>query len=138
MLKRVTVNLPGNPEPVAIVFAKGYCEPEAEPTKGRRKSAQPQWVAFLSTDRQLQAATVVKNYTKRWAVEVCFKECKQLLDLGKDQSTSFQAQVFATTVSFLRYAVLNYLNESENSRPPGALFEHLVDETAQITYAHKL
>ena len=71
-------------------------------------------------------------------MEVCFKECKQLLDLGKDQSTSFQAQVFATTVSFLRYAVLNYLNGTENSRTPGGLFEHLVDETAQITYARKL
>ena len=60
-----------------------------------------------------------------------------MLDLGKDQSNSFQAQVFATTVCFLRYAVLNYLNESECSSP-GSLFENLVDETAHITYAQKL
>jgi len=127
----------GSQQPVAIVFAKGYLEPEAEPIKGKKKSDQPKWVAFLSIDRRLQAATVVKIYTKRWAVEVCFKECKQMLDLGKDQSNSFQAQVFATTVSFLRYAVLNYLNETECSSP-GSLFENLVDETAHITYAQKL
>jgi len=138
LLKRVVVNMPGSQQPVVIVFAKGYLEPEAEPVKGKKKSDPPKWVAFLSTDRRLQAATVVKNYTKRWAVEVCFKECKQMLDLGKDQSNSFQAQVFATSVSFLRYAVLNYLNENENSRSPGSLFENLVDETAHITYAQKL
>jgi hypothetical protein len=138
LLKRIRVKMPGCNEKVTIVFAKGYCEPETESIKGKKKPEQPQWVAFLCTDSRLQAATIIKHYTKRWAAEVCFKECKQLLDLGKDQSNSFQAQVFATTVSFLRYAVLNYLNETEHNGSPGSLFEHLVDQTAQITYAQKL
>lgn len=138
LLKRIRVKMPGSNEAVTIVFAKGYCEPETESTKGKKQSAQPQWVAFLCTDNRLQAATIIKHYTKRWAAEVCFKECKQLLDLGKDQSNNFKAQVFATTVSFLRYAVLNYLNETEHKRSPGNLFEHLVDEAAQITYAQRL
>lgn len=37
-----------------------------------------------------------------------------------------------------RYAVLNYLNETEHKRSRGNLFEHLVDEAAQITYAQRL
>ncbi len=41
-------------------------------------------------------------------------------------------------LSDLRYAVLNYLNETENKGSPGRLFKHLADETAQITYAEKL
>jgi hypothetical protein len=137
LLKRLRVKMPGSNKAVTIVFAKGYCEPEAESIKGKKQSAQPHWVAFLCTDSRLQAATIIKHYTKRWAAEVCFKECKQLLDLGKDQSNNFKAQVFATTVSFLRYAVLNYLNEKEHKGSPGSLFEHLVDQTAQITYAQK-
>jgi hypothetical protein len=138
LLKRIRVKMPGSNKTVTIVFAKGYCEPQAESTKSKKKPEQPRWVAFLCTDGRLQAATIIKHYTKRWAAEVCFKECKQLLDLGKDQSNSFQAQVFATTVSFLRYAVLNYLNETEHRGSAGSLFEHLVDESAQITYAQKL
>ena len=138
LLKRIRVKMPGSNEAVTIVLAKGYCEPEAESIKGKKKPEKPQWVAFLCTDNQLHAATIIKHYTKRWAAEVCFKECKQLLELGKDQSNSFQAQVFATTVSFLRYAVLNYLNETEHKRSPGNLFEHLVDEAAHITYARRL
>jgi hypothetical protein len=138
LLKRIRVKMPGSNEAVTIVLAKGYCEPEAESIKGKKKPEKPQWVAFLCTDNRLHAATIIKHYTKRWAAEVCFKECKQLLELGKDQSNNFKAQVFATTVSFLRYAVLNYLNETEHKRSPGNLFEHLVDEAAHITYARRL
>jgi len=69
---------------------------------------------------------------------VCFKECKQLLDLGKDQSNDFNAQVFSTTVSFLRYNLLSFLNETEKHATLGTLFEHLVDDSAVISYAHRL
>jgi hypothetical protein len=95
-------------------------------------------VAFLSTDRRLQAATIIKHYTKRWSIKVCFKECKQLMGFSKDHSQNFDAQVFASTISFLRYAVLNYLNEVENTGSKGILFEHLADEAAQITYVQRL
>ena len=138
MLKRVTVKMPGSHEDAVIVFAKGYSEPEQETVKGMKKPKTPKWVAFLCTDTQLHSATIIKKYTKRWSVEVSYKECKQLLQLGKEQSQSFQAQVFATTISFLRYAILNFLNEIENKKTPGYLFETLVDDTAVITYAQRL
>ena len=138
LIKRVTVTMPGSDKPVVIVFAKGYCEPETDTIKGKKQQAQPQWVAFLSTDERLQSATIIRHYTKRWATEVCFKECKQLLGLGKDHSQHFDAQVFAATVSFLRYAVLSYLNEVENTGSKDTLFECLADEAAQITYVQRL
>ena len=138
LLKRVTVTMPGSDQPVVIVFARGYQEPEQEIVKGRKKQAQPKWVAFLSTDTRLHSATIIKHYTKRWATEVCFKECKQLLALGREQSQSFESQVFAATISFLRYAVLTHLNEAENTGSKGVLFEHLVDETAHVTYVQRL
>ena len=138
LLKRVTVIMPGSEDPVVIVFAKGYHEPDQEAVKGRKKQAEPKWVALLSTDTRLHSATIIKHYTRRWAIEVCFKECKQLLALGKEQSQSFEAQVFAATISFLRYAVLSHLNEAENTGSKGILFEHLVDEAAQVTYVQRL
>ena len=137
-LKRVTVTFSDSIEPLVIVFAKGYQEPDEDEAKGKKKNKEPKWVAFLSTDTRLHASTIIKNYTKRWTIEVCFKECKQLLGLGKDQSNDFNAQVFSITVSFLRYNLLNFINEKENCNTMGDLFKSLVDESATITYARRL
>jgi hypothetical protein len=138
LLKRVTIKLPQTNETAVIIFSRGYCEPEIDKPKGSKKKKEPKWVAFLSTDIQLHASTIIKKYTKRWPIEVCFKECKQLLGLGKDQSNDFNAQVFATTTSFLRYNLLNYLNKVENYGTLGELFEQIADASAVTTYAHRL
>jgi hypothetical protein len=137
-LKRVTVTFSNSVEPLVIVFAKGYQEPDEDEAKGKMKDKKPKWVAFLSTDTRLHASTIIKKYTKRWTIEVCFKECKQIFGLGKDQSNDFNAQVFSTTASFLRYNLLNFLNEKENCNTMGDLFQSLVDESATITYAQRL
>lgn len=137
-LKRVTVLLPGSMEPSLIVFAKGYHEPDEDEVRGKKRDKEPKWVAFLSTDTCLHASTIIKKYTKRWTIEVCFKECKQLLGLGKDQSNDFNSQVFSTTTSFLRYNLLNFLNEKEGCNTLGDLFQNLVDESGTITYAQRL
>lgn len=138
LLTRVTVQLAGCEDEAVIVFSKGYHEPEDNTIKGKKKDKEPKWVAFLSTDTRLHASTIIKKYTKRWTIEVCFKECKQLLGLGKDQSNDFNAQVFSTTASFLRYNLLNFLNEKDNYSTIGDLFQDLADESATITYAQRL
>lgn len=137
-LARATVKMPGSQEEAVIVFVKGYKEPQDHAMKGKNKGKEPTWVAFLSTNPRLHAATIIKKYTKRWTAEVCFKECKQLLGLGKDQSNDFNAQVFSTTASFLRYNLLNFLNEKEHHGTTGDLFQALADETGTITYAQRL
>jgi hypothetical protein len=137
-IKRVTVRLPGSEQDAVIVFAKGYHEPEEDTVKGKKKDKESKWVAFLSTDTRLHASTIIKKYTKRWTIEVCFKECKQLLCLGKDHSNDFNAQVFSTMASFLRYNLLNFLNEKETCGTIGDLFQDIVDESATITYGQRL
>jgi len=137
-IARVTVTLPGSGHEAVLVFSRDYREPEDNDIKGTRKEKEPKWVAFLSTDAHLHASTIIRKYTNRWSIEVCFKECKQLLELGKDQSTSFNAQVCATTLSFLRYNLLGFLNEIEKYPTRGGLFEHLVEQSAMFTYAHRL
>jgi hypothetical protein len=138
LLKRVVVKFSGSDRKVVIIFSKGYSEPEENSLKGAKKVKEPKWVAFLSTNITLHASTIIKKYTKRWTVEVCFKECKQLLGLGKDQCKDFNAQVFSTTISFMRYNFLNFLNEQENFSTIGNLFNQLADESAIISYAQRL
>lgn len=137
-LCRIKVRQPDFEEDSAIVFAKGYREPEDDTIKGQNKQKKYKWIALLSTNLNLQSSAIIKKYTKRWSIEVCFKECKQLLDLGKDQSNDFNSQVFATTMSMLRYNILSYLNQSQNCSSLGELFEHLADESAVISYAHRM
>jgi hypothetical protein len=121
-----------------IIFSKGYHEPEIDTVAGRKKKKSTKWVAFLCTDTQIHSSTVIKKYIKRWPIEVCFKECKQMLDLGKDQSNDFNAQVFATTASFMRYNILNYLNKQENHSTLGELLEYISDESAAVSYSLRL
>ncbi len=59
------------------------------------------------------------------------------LNLGV-RNLSFEAQVFSTTASFLRYNLLNYLNEKESYATLGRLFEHLSDEFIAVSYAKRL
>ena len=137
-LARAHVTLEGTDISAVIIFSKGYKEPVLDQISGKKQEKESGWAAFLSTDITLHSATVIMKYTKRWSIEVCFKECKQSLRLGKDQSNSFNAQLAATTISFLRYNFLNYLNQIENYQTLGELFSGLVDDTAVVTYAHRL
>ncbi len=137
-MTRVTVSMPDSDEDVVIVFTKGYKEPELDETGGKKKEKQSKWAAFLSTDTSLHASTIIRKYIRRWPIEVCFKECKQMLELGKDQANDFQSQIAATTISFLRYNLLNYLNETENYQTLGGFFDILTDEMAVVTYAQRL
>ncbi len=138
IMARIKVKMPGTEEDAIILFSKGYKEPETEQTKGRKRDKKEKWVAFLSTDVGLHSSSIIEIYIKRWPIEVCFKECKQMLALGKEQSNDFNAQVFSTIASLLRYNVLMYLNEKENHSTMGELFASLVDESAIITYADRL
>ena len=138
LLKRIKVTLPDCDEPVVILFSKGYQEPELEPVNGRKKKKEPAWVAFLCTNPKLHSSSIIKKYIKRWPIEVCFKECKQMLGLGKDQSNDFNGQVNSSTLSFLRYNILNYLNIAENYSTMGGLFESLVDDAAVKSYSARL
>jgi len=138
LIKRVKVKMAKTGQEAVIVFSKGYREPEVDTVAGRKKRKEDKWAAFLSTDTQIHSSTVIRKYVKRWPIEVCFKECKQMLDFGKEQSNDFNAQVFSTTASFLRYNILNYLNKHENHSTLGELFEYISDESAAISYAQRL
>lgn len=112
-----------------IVFARGYQDTDGHKDK---------WVAFLSTDLSLKSSEIIKKYTNRWSIEVFFKESKQLLALGKEQSTSFNAQIASTSISMMTYTMLAFLNNSEKMPTKGELFEHLADKAAEITYGQRL
>ena len=54
-----------------------------------RRENGNEWGAVLSTDIDLSSEEILRMYAKRWAIEPFFKECKQHLNLGKEQCRNF-------------------------------------------------
>jgi len=51
---------------------------------------------------------MIDVYNIRWSIEVFFKEAKQLLGLGKSQSTNFDGHVAQTTITMIQYLMLSF------------------------------
>ena len=137
-LTRVPVTC-GNGLQGAIIFTKGYKEPNLETRPGGKIQAEASWTAFFTTDLTLTAAAVVKKYIGRWSIEVFFKEAKQRLGLGQEQGQSFAAQVFSVTQAFFRYSLLAYLLEQDDhSQTIGDIFRQLEEETGKLTFLERL
>ena len=129
----------GNGVEGTIVFVKGYKEPELDSTQGQRKTPEPKWIAFFSTDPKLSSREIVKKYILRWSIEIFFKEAKQRLGLGKEQSRSFAAQIFSVTQSFVRYSMLAYLLEQEPSQSTiGDMFHQIEQESGTVSFFERL
>ncbi len=67
------------------------------------------WVVFVCTDIQMSAEDILLTYSKRWAVEVYFKELKQSLGFLKEQSGDFAVCYASMHLSALRYMLLSNL-----------------------------
>ena len=98
------------------------------------------WLALLCTDTELSNEEIVRLYGKRWDIEVFFKICKSHLALAKEyQGRSYDMQVAATTIVFLRYAMLAIeARRNQDERTLGDLFFLLKEEMADIKLSYSL
>jgi len=97
------------------------------------------WHALLSTDTELSASEILSYYARRWAIEVFFKDAKQMLYMGKEQSNTFDAAVACYSMVMIRYLLLVYiLNKRMLNGPIGPLFREISDENQLLSMAGKL
>ena len=66
---------------------------------------------------------MIEIYNIRWSIEVFFKEVKQLLGLGKNQSTNFDVQVAQTTITMIQYLMISLKYRMEAYETIGGLFK---------------
>ena len=64
-------------------------------------------------------------YNIRWSIEVFFKEAKQLLGLGKSQSTNFDVQIAQTTVTMVQYLLVSLRYRIEAYETIGGMFKDI-------------
>jgi IS4 transposase len=92
------------------------------------------WHTLLSTDTGLSFYKAIKVYNTRWTIEVFFKEAKQLLGLGKSQSTNFDVQVSQTNITMIQYLMISLKYRMEAYETIGGMFR----EIKQNYIEHKL
>lgn len=92
------------------------------------------WHTIITTNTKLGFKKVMEIYSTRWTIEVFFKEAKQLLGLGKCQSTNFDVQVAQTTITMVRYLLISLRHRMEAYQTIGGIFKNLKQDYLE----HKL
>src|ERR1035437_4334642 len=72
------------------------------------------------------------------ALHNTFKEAKNHLRLGKNQSLDFDAQVADTTISMLQYNILSLAKRFLDYESMGELFRQAGKETLELTIVEKI
>jgi hypothetical protein len=103
-----------------------------------RLTKRAKWRLIVTTDTSLSFNDTYKLYQIRWTIEVFFKESKQYLGLGKCQSVDFDAQMAATTISFIQYIMLSLHKRYNAYESIGGLFKQCKTNTQEAILAERI
>jgi IS4 transposase len=96
------------------------------------------WCGLLTTNTDLGFEKAFEIYATRWTIEVFFKECKQLLRLGKCESRHFEAQIATTTLCMLQYNLLSVVKRFEGYESLGILFRQANADMVELTVRERI
>ena len=104
------------------------------------RSKRDEWICLLCTDVKMEESEIIRQYGKRWNIEVMFKCCKQYLKFGKDfHSTSFDGQNAQIAIALMRYMFIELAKrETEDEKSFGELFLHGCQDMQDITLGHSV
>ena len=103
-----------------------------------RHARQKVWKTLLTTDISLSFVKAYEIYAVRWSIEVCFKECKQCLNLEGNQSQYFNSQIAHVTVCLMQYSILALAKRMDSYETLGELFRNTNADTVEITLYEKI
>ena len=103
-----------------------------------RRSKHDGWKALLSTDISLSFIKAYELYAVRWAIEVCFKECKQYLGLEENQAQHFNSQIASVTISLMRYTLLSVVKRVTSYETLGGLFRGTKADVIEVTLLERV
>ena len=103
-----------------------------------RLSKRSKWRLLVSTNTTLSFSQAYNIYANRWAIEVFFKESKQLFGLGKNQSRDFDSQIASTTIGFIQYTMLALYKRHDGHESIGGLFENCKQDFTQQLFSDRI
>lgn len=96
-----------------------------------RQGKNGKWKVILTTNTSISFLKLIEIYQTRWAIEVFFKEAKQLLSMGKCQSNDFDAQITDLSITMIQHTLLTFRYRYDNYESKGALFDQLKENINQ-------
>lgn len=96
------------------------------------------WRGLITTDTKLDAMEAYRIYSLRWSIEVCFHECKSLLNIGKCQGRDFSEQIAAMSIAMIQYNVLAFVKRFEAYETIRGLFREASAQTLELSIAERL
>ena len=103
-----------------------------------RRSKNADWKGLLTTNIRLDFNEAYRAYSRRWAVEVYFKEAKDLLELGKLQSRDFASQIASISITMLQYNILSTIKRFAAYQTIGGLFHEATDGVIQLSVTERI
>lgn len=96
------------------------------------------WRVFISSDTGLTFIKMIEIYQIRWSIEVLFKESKQLLGLGKGQSSDFDGQIADITLTMIQYLLLTLRYRFDHYESYEGLFSSLKNQVHEQRLTERL
>ena len=103
-----------------------------------RKGKNGAWHTIISSNINLKFTRMIEIYNIRWTIEVFFKEAKQLLGLGKSQSTNFDVQVAQTTITLIQDLLISLKYRIEAYETIGVLFKDVKQDYIEYKLNERL
>ena len=103
-----------------------------------RRTRHGKWNGLLTTDTELDFFKAWEIYSRRWTLEVVFKDCKTNLGFGKCQSTGFASQIAAAALCCIQYNILSVARRFNAYETIGGLFREVTKETVQLSVAQQI
>ena len=103
-----------------------------------KRGRKGQWNGLLTTDLSLSFLKAYRTYSMRWATEVAYHDCKQLLDFGRCQSVHFSAQIASFTLTMMQYNILCTVKRFEAYETLGALFRDVTGNTLELSVTDRI
>jgi len=96
------------------------------------------WNGLVTTDRTIDFMSAYKIYSMRWSIEVVFKDCKELLGLGKYNVRNFTSQIACTTITAIQYNILSVARRFSDYETIGGLFRDCIDDSLELSVTERL
>lgn len=103
-----------------------------------RRTKQDGWKTLLTTDTSLPFVKAYETYAMRWSIEVCFKECKQYLNLEGCQAQYFNSQIAHVSICLMQYSLLSVMKRVSSYETLGGIFRNTNADILEMTLFERI
>lgn len=106
----------------------------------RNRNNRREFITLLCSNIHLTAEEIVELYSRRWAIECCFKAAKQYLGLNSECfARDYDSICALNRISYIRFTVLEIIRRhEEDPRSHGQLFRDSCSAIRTISFIEAL